>query len=108
MKDAAVEFLNFTGRERGNKLERDVYLKLHDCNELASVKADGLTFYHVYADLVTLAKSCELKKFALDMNIHYVELKEFLSILETQPETIMDQNYKVFKSEKRLYGNEKR
>ena len=42
------------------------------------------------------------------MNIHYVELKEFLSILETQPETIMDQNYEVFKSEKRLYGNEKK
>jgi len=44
-----------------------------------------------YTDLVTVAKSCELKKSALGMNIHYVELKEFLSILETQPETVMDQ-----------------
>jgi len=42
------------------------------------------------------------------MKIHYVELKDFLSILETQPETIMDQNYDVFKSEKKLYGNEKK
>ena len=108
LKEAAVEFLKFTGRDKGNKLERDVYLKLHDCNGLAALKADGLMFYHVYADIVILAKSCELKKSALDMNIHYVELKEFLCVLETQPETILDKNYEVFKSEKRLYGDEKK
>jgi len=108
LKDAAAEFLKFTGRDSGNKLERDVYSKLNDCSELDALKADGLMFFHVYADLVTLAKSSELKKSALDMNAHYVEIKEYLRVLETNPDVIMDQNYKVFKSEERLYGNEKK
>ena len=62
--------------------------------------------FHIYADLVTLAKSPELKKSALDMNVHYVEIKEYLEVLGTNPEVIMDQNYKIFELEKRLYGNE--
>jgi len=60
LKDTAVEFLKFTGRDKGNKLERDVYLKLHDCNELAALKGDGLMFYHVYADP---SKIRQVKKF---------------------------------------------
>ena len=55
LKDAAVAFLKFTGRDKGNKLEREVYSKLHDDDEMAGLKADGLMFYHVYADLVMLA-----------------------------------------------------
>ena len=62
LKDAAVAFLKFTSRDRENKLEREVYSKFHDDDEMAGLKADSLMFYHVYADLVMLAKSTELKK----------------------------------------------
>ena len=93
LQQAAVEFLKYTGRESGNKLEKDVGIKLQDCNELAALKADALMFFHVYADLVMLAKSTELKKSALDMNTHYFELQVFLQELEEHPEIIMDQQY---------------
>ena len=106
LKKAAVEFLRYTGRENGNKLEKDVSIKLQDHNELAVLKADALMFFHVYADLVTLAKSTELMKSALDMNTHYLELQVFLLELEKYPETIMDQHYTVFKSEERLYKDD--
>ena len=59
-----------------------------------------------FSDLVTLAKSTELKKSALDMNTHYLELQVFLLELEKHPETIMDQHYTVFKSEERLYEDD--
>ena len=43
LKDAAIELLKFTGKDRaGNKLERDVFAKLHDSTELAHLKADSL------------------------------------------------------------------
>ena len=42
-------------------------------------------FYHVYADLVILSKSNELKKSVLDMNTHYLELKIFLQDIEQHP-----------------------
>ena len=42
------------------------------------MKVDGLLFYHVYADLVLLAKSSVLNKSALDMTHHYLELLTFL------------------------------
>ena len=103
LKEAAVEFLKYTGRESGNKLEKDVGTKLQDCNELAALKADALMFFHVYADLVILVKSAELKKSALDMNTHYYELQIFLQELEEHPENIMDKHYRVFKSEEKLY-----
>ena len=108
LKEAAVEFLKYIGRESGNKLEKDVGSKLQDCNELALLKADALMFFHVYADLVILAKSTELKKSALDMNKHYLELQIYLQELKEHPKIIMDQNYQVFKSEERLYGDNKK
>ena len=107
LRDAAVEFLKYTGRESGNKLEKDVGHKLQDCNELAALKADALMFFHVYADLVILAKSTKLKKSALDMNTHYLELQVFLQELQKHPEIVMDQRCRVFKSEEKLYGDDK-
>ena len=49
-------------------------------------------FHHVYADLVTLAKSDELKKSVLDMHTHYLELKGFLELLVDQPEAATDKS----------------
>ena len=46
-RKTAVEFLRYTGRESGNKLEKDVSIKLQDHNELAALKADALMFFHV-------------------------------------------------------------
>ena len=108
LKEAAVEFLKYIGRESGNKLEKDVGMKLQDCNELAVLKADALMFFHVYADLVILAKSTELKKSVLEMNTHYFELQVYLEELKEHPKIIMNQNYRVFKSEERLYGDDKK
>ena len=108
LKETAVEFLKYIGRESGNKLEKDVGTKLQDCNELALLKADALMFFHVYADLVILVKSTELKKSALDMNKHYLELQIYLQELKEHPKIIMDQNNQVFKLEERLYGDNKR
>ena len=64
-------------------------------------------FYHIYADLVMLAKSNELKKSALDMNHHFLELQLLLQQLKHHPEEVMDAQCKVFPSENRLYGDEK-
>ena len=100
LKDAAVAFLKFTGRYKGNKLEREECSKLHDDDEMAGLKADGLMLYHMYADLVMLAKSTELKKSALDMSIHHVEFKEYLTVLETKPKIIMNPNYDVLNQRK--------
>ena len=100
---AAIEFLKFTGKCDGNKLERSVFEKLQDYRVMTCLKADALMFHHVYADLVTLAKSKKLGKSAYDMRQHYLELKVFLEELHEHPELIIDQNYKVFISEKRLY-----
>ena len=63
-------------------MEKDVAIKLQDCNKLAALKADAVMFFHIYADLVTLAKSTELKKSSFDMNTHYFELQVFLQELE--------------------------
>ena len=64
-------------------------------------------FYHPYADLVTLAKSSELKKSAFDMNHHFFELWLFLQQLKQHPEEALLTNCQTFPSESRLYGNEK-
>lgn len=73
LKDA-ISFLEYTFKNvKGNKLERDLYSKLKDPKELVLVKMDGLVFYHVFADLVTLVKSRKLKKSVLDMGTHYLE-----------------------------------
>ena len=107
LSDAAISFLKYTGRDSGNKLEREVFKKLQDQEELCNLKADGLMFYHIYADLVTLAKSTELKKSAFDMNHHFFELQLFLQLLKEHPEEALLMNCKVFPSEDRLYGTEK-
>ena len=56
--------MKYTGKENGNKLEKKVYRKLLDLEEMTQVKADALMFFHVYADLVMLVKS---NKLVLDM-----------------------------------------
>ncbi len=105
--EAACDFLKYTGKDTvGNKLECDLFRKLQDVDELARLKADALMFHHVYADLVTLAKSNELSKSALDMNKHYLELKLFLGELEENPQTIFNKDFKVFYSESRIYEQE--
>ena len=62
-------------------------------------------YYHIYADLVMLSKSNDLKKSVLDMNRHYLELQLFLEEVEKYPEIVMDCQYAVFQSEDRLYGD---
>ena len=108
VREAAIHFLKYTGKENGNRLEKEVYRKLLDSEEImAQVKADALMFFHVYADLVMLAKSNKLQKSALSMNRHYLELQMFLQELEQHPEVIMERNYHVFRSEDKLYGDDK-
>ena len=103
---AALEFLSFNGKSEGNKLERDVFSKLHDTDLLLCLQADALMFHHVYADLVFLAKSKELNKSAFDMQKHYLELKCFLEEIEQHPEIITKCHHQVFVSETRLYSGE--
>ena len=103
---AALDFLVFNGKSSttGNKLEKDLYVKLQEQRLLAALKADALMFYFVFADLVTLAKSRELDKSAYDMSRHYLELKIFLGEVERYPEVTRDKDYQVFT---RLYGASK-
>ena len=107
LKDATIEFLKFTGKDTaGNKLECDVFAKLHDSAELAHLKADSLMYYHVYGDLYMLSKSNDLGLSVLSMNQHYLELHTYLSEVETSPDIVFDPNYHVFQSEKRIYGSD--
>ena len=62
LKNAALHFLKYMGKDTGNKLERDIYMKLLDSTKITQLIADGLMFYHVYADLVMLSKSSDLRK----------------------------------------------
>ena len=105
---AAVDFLKFSGKDTGNKLERDLFSKLLIPTEMTRLKADALMYYHVYADLVMLLKSNDLKKSALDMNQHYLELSMFLQEVENHPEVVMDKDYRVFRSAESLYGDNKK
>ncbi len=107
LREASICFLRYIGKESGNKLEQSVIQKLQDQVELAHLKADAIMFHHVYCNMVMLAKSTNLNKNVLDMNIHYLELQAFLSEVERYPETAMDRNHQIFLSEKRLYGNDK-
>ena len=50
MIPVAAEFLEYTGKHSGNKLEKSVYTKLRDPQVLACLKADAIMFHHVYAD----------------------------------------------------------
>lgn len=107
LQEAALEFLLYTGKDVGNKLEQDVFRKLQDSQELAQLKADALMFHHVYADLAMLAKSTDLNKSSFDMNQHNLELQQFLQKVEHDPQVVNDKEFKVFISEERLYGGDK-
>ena len=108
LRQAAIDFLSFTGKEKGNKLEQTVSQKLHEPAELAHLRADAIMFHHVYFNLVMLAKSTKLDKNVFEMNKHYLELQVFLSEVVKYPETALDPNVKVFPSEKRLYGEDRK
>ena len=79
LKNAAVEFFRYTGKNSGNKLEQEVFHKLHNSNELCHLIIDSLMYYHIYADLFMLSKSTDLDLSAFDMNKHYFELQVFLT-----------------------------
>ena len=64
-------------------------------------------FYHIYADLVMLSKSDVLGKSALDMNEHYLELDTYLKEIEHHPKIVLDKDYRVFRSEQKLYADNK-
>ena len=106
LRGAALDYLQ-KFKIKKNKLENDVFLKLQDPSTITNLKADGLMFLHVYADLTNLAKSTELKKCAMDMNMHYLELDGFLEHVEDNPSIVLKNLVEVFKSEPKLYGDEK-
>ena len=108
LQDAAIEYLKFTGKDSGNRLERDVFIKLQDPVELAHLKADSLMYHHVYGDLYMLSKSNILGLSVLSMNHHYLELQTYLSKVEKNPNIVFDPNYRVFESEEKLYGSDKK
>ena len=96
--------MKFTGKDCGNRLERDVFTKLQEPIELACLKADALMYYHIYGDLYMLSKSNDLGLSVLSMNQHYLELQTYLLKVENSPAVVFDPNYHVFQSEDRLYG----
>lgn len=108
LREAAISFLEYTGKNNGNKLEQSVYERLQDLEELAHLKADAVMFHHIYCNLVMLAKSNDLNKNVLDMNNHYLELQLFLTEVEQHPEVAMDCSREVFVSETRLYSADKK
>jgi len=44
LKEAALQFLKYTSKDDGNKLEKEVYRKLQESNELAQLKVDAHVF----------------------------------------------------------------
>ena len=104
LREAALSFLEVFGK---NKLENEVYAKLSSPSVIAGLKADGLMFLHIYADLTCLAKSRELNKSVKDMSIHYLELDGFLENIEENPSAVFDKCVQVFGSEPALYDDGK-
>ena len=97
--------MTFTDKSHGgNRLEKDVFVKLQDAELLTCLQADSLMYHHVYADLVVLAKSKELHKSVFDMRQHYLELKLFLQELQQYPEIVINRYHQVFVSEPQLYA----
>ena len=47
MTPLAIEFSEYTGKYSGNKLEKSVYSKVKDPQELARPEADAIMFHHV-------------------------------------------------------------
>ena len=91
-----------------NQLESACLKKLQDPLLITKTHMEGLMFDRVYADLVMLVKSKELNKTALDMNVHYKELLDFLQRLIGTPSLILNREHIVFPSKPRLYSNDKK
>ena len=94
---AALDFLNHLRTVKTlNRLEQYVLSNLQDKVMLHNIKIDGLFFYRVYADLTTLVKSNKLSKSVLDMNVHYLELLNFLQEVISYPDQLIDNSTPVF------------
>ena len=91
-----------------NNLEKDVLKYLTTPHELAQLKVDGLFFDKVYADLMMLMKSTDLGKKYLDLNPHMKELLDFLTELSHHPRLCLDPQDNIFRTEPRLYDDDKR
>ena len=84
LRSLAVRYLEATElRKELNGLERDVLANLRSRHGAALLKVDGLFFDAIYADLMCLLKSKKLAKKFLDMNPHYLELRN--GILSNSP-----------------------
>ena len=91
--------MQFTFRHfKCNKLDKNLFMKLNNPSEIVRLKMDALMFITFTLTLLSW-QSRDLKKSKLDMNIHYFELQSFLKLLQECPESIMDCDYCVFKSE---------
>ena len=92
LRKAMLAFLNEQKMlKKLNLLELTCLKKLNDPVLLTMVRLEGLMFDHIYADLMMLVKSKDLKKSAFDMNIHYQELLSFLNLLATNPTCLLKQ-----------------
>ena len=58
----------------------------------------------IYANLVELSKTNNLNKSVLDMNLHYLELKNFLELVENDPSILLQRTAIVFTSEEKIYN----
>lgn len=87
-----------------NRLESTCLHKLHDSLLMTNLQLEGIMFDKVYADLMVLVKSNDLKKTPIDMASHYEELLDLFSSLVTEPGKILDSEKQVFPSETSLYG----
>ena len=93
LRQAAIEFFVYTGKDCGTKLEKTVYVKLQDDTNLLLLRVDTLMYYHMYTDFVMMSKSTKLQKSVLDMNTHYLELKQFLEKVEENPQVVLQKAY---------------
>ena len=71
MIEAAIEYVQYAGKDEGNNLEITGFKKRHDVGLLEMLKADALTYYFLYSKLVMLAKSVDINKSGFDMNKQY-------------------------------------
>ena len=105
LRKAMVAFLNEQKLLKSlNILETSCLEKLQDSAVVANLKLEGLLFDKVYSDLMMLVKSILLNKSAIDMNVHYEELLDFLELLTVEPKVLLDFEATVFKSELQLYS----
>ena len=106
LRKAMVSFLNEQKMlKKLNMLETTCLKKLSNVTLLTKVRLEGLLFDKVYADLMMLVKSENLRKSSLDMNIHYSELLGFLRSITDDPKILLDSSACVFVSELNLYEN---